>query len=55
MGRVSSEYKAMSDFMPFYHCDECGEEVDSKDVTASGFPQKFFCPNCVYDFVEVDK
>lgn len=45
----------MSDFMPFYHCDECGEEVDAKDVTASGFPQKFFCPNCVYDFVEADR
>ena len=55
MGRVSSEYKVMSDFMPFYKCNECGEEVDAKDITASGFPQKFYCPNCVHDFVEADK
>lgn len=39
----------------YYHCDECGEEVDAKDVTTSGFPQKFFCPNCVYDFVDSDR
>mgnify|MGYP003419232578 len=45
----------MSDFMPFYICHGCGEEVDAKDVTASGFPQEFFCPNCVHDFVEADK
>ena len=36
----------MSHFMPFYKCDECGENVDAKDVTANGFPQKFFCPGC---------
>lgn len=46
--------KTMSDFIPFYTCDECGEPVDAKDITAIGFPQKFFCPNCVYDFVEQD-
>ena len=46
----------MSDFMTYYTCDECGDEkVDAKDVTAHGWkPQKFFCPSCVYDFVEQD-
>lgn len=45
----------MSDFMPFYLCHGCGEEVDAKDATATGFPKEFFCPGCVYDFVESDR
>lgn len=45
---------SQSEFLPFYVCDSCGESVDAKDITASGWPQKFFCPACVYDFVEQD-
>lgn len=47
----------MSDFMSFYKCDGCGEQVDAKDIysTFQMSQQKFFCPNCVYDFVEADR